>query len=222
MQYYRVVTDETIALDHGRPVMGRPPIPYDDMVDIPLPSPDQPGEWTPPLKYPVQVGYHGYHLVPQSRLVHWLYAEAIYEAEGRGESDICPTLAAYQQIRLLRRMPWSQRTACQFGLNCARQVLLLDGGGNYDYGRLLYMLRAAERYLNGSDSRQEVIEALGIYDAPVPAWSPGYVPQAVEMACMAVVRYSPRLVDEAAQLARHVLGEPEAQRQTEELAGLMV
>jgi len=100
-----------------------------------LPTEDGPGPWLPPVK-PV-LCRSGYHVCRTLEEVVIHLGRDLYEPEVRGDSDEGEGKAAWEQIRLLRRVPeWNEQTLRLFAVDCAR--LAVSRYGRADQRGLLH------------------------------------------------------------------------------------
>ena len=90
-----------------------------------LPTGDQPGEWMPPIKGPIEPCENGYHLCRGGDLIHWL-GPVIWLSEVNGVVIECADKVVVSDARLIRRCEhWNERNARLFACWCAEQVLPL-------------------------------------------------------------------------------------------------
>ena len=83
-------------------------------------------KWMPPIA-DIKPWVRGYHLCREKDLLGWLGPE-IWEAEYRGERIDQADKIVVSEARLVRRLPWDERTARLFAADCAEQVLHLIPG----------------------------------------------------------------------------------------------
>lgn len=78
-------------------------------------------KWMPPIGG-VELCVRGYHLCRQSDLLCWLGPE-IWEATYRGERVDGSDKVVVSEARLIRQLPWNERTARLFAADCAESAL---------------------------------------------------------------------------------------------------
>ena len=112
-----------------------------------LPHGKRPGKWLPKTK-PVlcESGYHGCRDLTEV-LDH--FGPDLYEIEARGACDSGDDKAAWEQIRLLRRVPeWSEHNLRLFAVDCVR--LAVNRYAQKDQRELLHAcLDVSVAYLEG-------------------------------------------------------------------------
>ena len=111
------------------------------------PSGKRPGKWMPAVPDPAACT-RGYHLVTLAQLPEWL-GPTIYLAEGRGQVDHQDDKSAWEQARLLRRLPWDETTARLFAADCAEHVLHFFEVEHPDDSRPRDAIAAARAYAHG-------------------------------------------------------------------------
>ena len=86
-----------------------------------LPVGKRPGKWMPKVKPALCVS--GYHVCRDLSEVLMHPGPELYEAEVRGEHVDGDNKSAWEQARLIRRVPeWNERTLRLFVVDCARMV----------------------------------------------------------------------------------------------------
>src|SRR5690606_19794656 len=86
-----------------------------------LPTADGPGEWMPAIPDPVPCR-RGYHLCRDAAdLLAWL-GPTIWVAEAAGAVIAHRDKVVVERARLLRRLPWDERTAREFAADCAERA----------------------------------------------------------------------------------------------------
>jgi len=87
-----------------------------------LPIGKRPGKWMPKVK--PRLCASGYHVCRDLSEVLTHAGPQLYEVEVRGECALGDDKAAYEQARLLRRIPeWNERNLRHFACDCAESVL---------------------------------------------------------------------------------------------------
>ena len=86
-----------------------------------LPVGKRPGKWMPKIDG-IAPCVRGYHVVSVGQAFHWL-GPVIFEVEVRGARIDLDDKSVVAQARLVRRLPWDERTARLFAADCAERVL---------------------------------------------------------------------------------------------------
>ena len=172
-----------------------------------LPTEDGPGEWLPPVK-PV-LCRSGYHVCRTLEEVVIHLGRDLYEPEVRGDSDEGEDKAAWEQIRLLRRVPeWNEQTLRLFAVDCAR--LAVSRYGRADQRGLLnacldvYVARA-----EFGDEWDAAADAAAYIDALLTAGA-AYAAACAAARAAARAAYAAEgaaRTEQAALLARYLAGE---------------
>ena len=120
-----------------------------------LPQGDQPGEWMPAIKGPLELCANGYHLCTEEHLVQWLGA-TIYEAELEADSEVLEgdnKRACRGPVRLVRKLDaWTDTTSRLFAADCAERVLPIWQRRYPDDGRPAEAIAAARAFARGEIS----------------------------------------------------------------------
>lgn len=181
-----------------------------------LPTEDGPGPWLPPVK-PV-LCRSGYHVCRTLEEVVIHLGRDLYEPEVRGDSDEGEGKAAWEQIRLLRRVPeWNEQTLRLFAVDCARLAVSRYGRAG-QRGLLnacldVYVARAefgdewdaaADAAADAAGAAEDAAGA-ATYAAYAATYAATYAARAA--ACAARAAYAAARTEQAALLARYLAGE---------------
>lgn len=121
----------------------------------PLPRGDKPGAWMS-VDGPLDPCHNGLHLCRTADLPRWL-GPAIYEAEYEGEVVDAGDKLVVRKARLLRRLPWDEKSQRLFAADCAARALRLQ---NAPDPRSLNAVKVARLFARGKATQGE-LEAAG-------------------------------------------------------------
>lgn len=126
----------------------------------PLPEGDRPGTWME-ITGNLRACENGLHLCRRQDLVHWL-GPAIFEAEYE-DSEVLyeETKIVVRRARLVRQLPWDDRSSRLFAADCAKRALrkLKERTGIDPDPRSLEAVRVARRYAKGRATDSELLSA---------------------------------------------------------------
>jgi len=120
-----------------------------------LPTDDGPGDWMPHIE-DIHPCVAGYHICQRDDVVYWL-GPAIFDVEYRGGLVRHDRKIVVQQARLLRRLPWDDRTARLFACDCAARVLRIVPEPHR--ATCADTIATARRYAEGDATPTELDEA---------------------------------------------------------------
>jgi hypothetical protein len=120
-----------------------------------LPTADGPGEWMPTIPDPVPCN-RGYHLCRDAAdLLEWL-GPTIWVAEVDGAVIAHRDKVVVERARLLRRLPWDERTAREFAAGCAERALPVYEAAYPGDDRPRRAVEVARAYARGEATRDEL------------------------------------------------------------------
>src|SRR5690606_11532697 len=120
-----------------------------------LPTADGPGEWMPTIPDPVPCT-RGYHLCRDAAdLLEWL-GPTIWVAEVDGAVIAHHNKVVVGRARLLRRLPWDERTAREFAADCAERALPVYEAAYPGDDRPRRAVEVARAYARGEATRDEL------------------------------------------------------------------
>jgi len=132
--------------------------PYSDFDFTPLlPKGKRPGKWSTKVDR-LEICERGWHYTTLEHLLNWLQAE-IYEIETRGAILGGDDKSAAQQIRLVRKCDWNDRTARLFACDCAEHVQGIWRKFSPNDNRPQTAIDTARKFANGEATAEEMAAA---------------------------------------------------------------
>lgn len=170
-----------------------------------MPSGKRPGKWMPAISDPKPC-VRGYHLCRDTTdLSQWL-GPSIWLAEARGAIVADGNKIVVAQARLIRRLPWDDRTARLFAADCAERVLPIFERERPNDDRPRKAIETARRFANGEveDAARAAAEAA----AEAAAWGcrrgcrMGFAAEAAAWAAAQAAQAAAQAAQDAAQAAQ--------------------
>ncbi len=149
--WYKIL-DENDQSCHGGKMDWRPYLPTQ------LPDGSwEPGAWTPPV-YKLVMCISGYHLADADHLAQYTNkkSQKVYEAEYTGCAKRNHNKVVVHQVRLLRKVNWSEKIARLYMCDCAERVLPIYEKAVPGDFRLRQAVEVARRYARGQFTRSEL------------------------------------------------------------------
>ena len=148
--YYKILKPDGVPCNGGSGVYHLPK------------SKGRPGKWMPKIK-DVECCKRGYHVCTIGQVLNWVKQDGleIWECEVRGANEIQTDKSSWEQIRLVKKTPWSNKVARLFSADCAERVLHLFEKQFPEDKRPREAIQAARDFANGKIS-QDQLDAAGI------------------------------------------------------------
>jgi len=116
------------------------------------------GKWMPKVK-DVKCCRYGYHVCTIDQMTHWLKnGVEIWECEVRGENDVEKNKSSWEQIRLIKKVSWSDKKSRLFAADCAEHVLDLFEEKYPNDKRPREAIQASRDFANGKISKEQATD----------------------------------------------------------------